>query len=181
VLDDSYVSRSGAAVGDRLFVSGELGAAALGLASVQGRVQLPPEQQQFCLDALNRPYPRLDMIDLLRRYASAAIDLSDGLLGDLGHILASSQVGAIIDKQKIPAYHALPLHNCFEYALSGGDDYQILFSVAADKLEAMNALATEQNLELFEIGVITESGFFMLDQHTTIDLANRRGFDHFAT
>ena len=105
----------------------------------------------------------------------------DGLLGDLGHILASSQVGAIIDKQKIPAYHALPLHNCFEYALSGGDDYQILFSVAADKLEAMNALATEQNLELFEIGVITESGFFMLDQHTTIDLANRRGFDHFAT
>ena len=181
VADSSFVSRSGARVGDRIFVSGTLGAAALGLASVENRVQLTPEQQQFCVDALNRPFPRLDLIDLLRQYATAAIDLSDGLLGDLGHILSRSQVGAKIDKHKIPAYPALQQYDRFEYGLSGGDDYQILFTVAEENLDAFNSRAEEQELELFEIGVITESGYFMQDKHTSIDLSNRRGFDHFAT
>ena len=180
VAEHAYITRSGAGIGDRIFVSGPLGAAALGLASVQNRVQLTAEQQQFCINALNRPRPRLDMIDLLRDFASAAIDLSDGLLGDLGHILTKSRCGALLDKQKIPAYQALSLHHCLDYALSGGDDYQILFSVPVDKLEAMVSAAAEQGLELFDIGEITQAGFFMQADHATIDLSNSRGFDHFA-
>ena len=120
------------------------------------------------------------MIDLLRDFASAAIDLSDGLLGDLGHILTKSRCGALLEQQKIPAYQALSIQNCLDYALSGGDDYQILFTVAVDKLEAMVSAAAEQGLELFDIGEITQAGFFMQADNATIDLSNSRGFDHFA-
>lgn len=176
-----YVTRCGARIGDRIFVSGVLGAAALGLEAVQNRVDLPIQQEQFCLIALNKPQPRLDLINLLRKYATAAIDLSDGLIGDLGHILDNSKVGAVIDRQKIPAYEALNELNCFDYALTGGDDYQILFTVAENEIGDLMHSADQQKLELFEIGEIVKSGYLMVDQDKSTDLSTYRGFDHFVT
>jgi len=97
-----FVTRAGAAPGDLILVSGELGNAGLGLAHLQGRIELPEAIRASCLQALNRPRPRLELGDFLRRFASAAIDISDGLQGDLAHILQASRCGARIDRAAIP-------------------------------------------------------------------------------
>ena len=177
---NGYITRSGASIGDKIFVSGELGAAALGLVSLQKQIQLSNQQERYCRMALDRPRPRLDLIRLLRNFATAAIDISDGLVGDLAHILHKSGVGALLDRRNIPAYEALHAMDCFEYALSGGDDYQILFTVAEKNRSALMEAARQEKLVLFEIGEITEEGFCMLDQNQIVDLSISRGFDHFA-
>ena len=181
VAADRFVRRSGANIGDKIVVSGRLGAAALGLASMQKKVKLSVNQQHDCLSALNRPRPRLDLIDLLQKYASSAIDLSDGLVGDLGHILKQSSVGAVIDREKIPAYEGLYEHNMFDLCLTGGDDYQILFTVADKNLDFLLNSAQQAKLDLYVIGEIVEQGYFMNDHNQSIDLAKFRGFDHFAS
>ncbi|MCK4706980.1 MAG: thiamine-phosphate kinase [Gammaproteobacteria bacterium] len=181
VPQGKFVTRSGAKIGDKIIVSGKLGAAALGLASVQGKVKLSVADEKHCVDALNRPSPRLDLNDLLSTYASSAIDLSDGLVGDLGHILSNSSVGAVIDRQKIPAYEGLSEHNLFDYALTGGDDYQMLFTVAEKDMNSFKDFAMQEGLELFVIGEIVKQGYIMQDQNNSIDLSTFRGFDHFAS
>jgi len=184
VTENNYITRSGAAIGDKIMLSGQLGTAALGLAVMQQKINLTDDQTTHCVKALNRPEPRFDLINLLRQFASSAIDLSDGLVGDLGHILTSSDVGAVIDKHKIPAYPALQDHALFNYALTGGDDYQILFTVADDEMTHLIDSARQLGLELFEIGEIVEQGYVLLDQGKSIDLSinhsTLRGFDHFA-
>lgn len=179
VPSDRFVTRSTASVGDRIFVSGKLGAAALGLAYVQGRVELDAQQSRTCIDALNRPLPRLDLIPLLRDFATSAIDLSDGLVGDLAHILAQSGVGARLDKDKLPVIDWILQHDQYHYALSGGDDYQILFTVAEQNRDEVMNLAQRSNSDVTDIGVITKTGLEWLDATNTIDLSSYRGFDHF--
>lgn len=132
--------RDGAHAGDLIFVTGELGLGGWGLAAVTQR--LPPEHQRLdhtrAIAHLNRPEPRLAVGEQLRGIASACIDLSDGLAGDLRHILERSQVGAVIDAEKIP----LPSMYCLqgdrqqalEYALFAGDDYELCFTVPEEKL-----------------------------------------------
>lgn len=181
VSKNGFIRRSGARVGDRIVVSGKLGAAALGLASLQHKVQLTAEQQRFCVQALNRPRPRLDLLDLLSGFASSAIDLSDGLAGDLGHILQQSKVGAIIDKQRLPVFEGLFEHNRFDDALCGGDDYQILFTVDENRLGELMRTAQSRQLDLYEIGEITPQGYRLKDGAVSIDLTSYRGYDHFAT
>lgn len=181
VPSDQFVVRSTAGVGDRILVSGRLGAASLGLASIQGVVHLGVEQSQHCIDALNHPKPRLDLIPLLRKYATSAIDLSDGLVGDLAHILAQSSVGARLDRKKLPVFDWILQHDQYDYALSGGDDYQILFTIADKDNDELMYLAQRSNIDVTDIGVITETGFDMQDATNTIDLSSYRGFDHFAS
>ncbi len=185
VTDNNYVTRSGAAIGDKIFVSGQLGAATLGLAAIQQKVNLTDVQTTHCVNALNRPEPRIDLINLLRNYASSAIDVSDGLVGDLGHILTSSEVGAIIEKSKIPAYMALHDHGLFDFALTGGDDYQILFTVADKEMTNLIDSAKQVGQELYEIGEIVKQGYVLVDQDKSIDLSMNhstlKGFDHFVS
>ena len=102
VPSGQYVRRAGAAPGDIILVSGELGNAALGLAGKQGALELSPALQAKCTLALDRPLPRLELTPFLRRFASSAIDISDGLVGDLRHILEASGCGALIDRVSIP-------------------------------------------------------------------------------
>ncbi len=176
-----FVTRSNAKQGDKIVVSGKLGAAALGLANIQNQIEISEQHENVCLHALNRPSPRLDLIDMLRQFASAAIDISDGLLGDLRHILNASSVGAVINKQQIPAHQVLREQNLFDLALTGGDDYQILFTVAEKNLDALLNLAKQEKIELFVIGDIVEQGYFMMDQNKSIDVSTFRGFDHFVS
>ncbi len=177
----SFVSRAGARPGDLIMVSGQLGNAALGLALIQQRLELEANLGKTCIDALNRPQPRLDMRNLLRQYATAAIDISDGLVGDLRHILEQSGVGARIDKQQLPVNDWIRQHDRYDYALVGGDDYQILFSVAPQQRDQVMELARQSGIELSVIGEITESAFVMIDQEQQQDLSNYKGFDHFDT
>ncbi len=174
-----YVTRGGAQPGDKIFLSGEVGAAALGLASLQGKVELTEQERQHCLSTLNRPQPRLDLLQILRLFATSAIDVSDGLLADLGHILQQSGVGAILDQRRIPAYSGILKHNRLDDALRGGDDYQLVFTVAAQDVDAMMHLAQRQSLTLFEIGEITAQGYYLQTESGLQDCTQTGGFDHF--
>ena len=94
--------RSGAQPGDEIWVSGYLGDAALALAHLQGRIALSEADLDICVQALHRPQPRVELGLALRGIATSAIDISDGLLADLGHILEASRIGAQIDLVKLP-------------------------------------------------------------------------------
>lgn len=180
VPDGQYITRSGANPGDRLFVSGELGSAAVGLACLLKKVEMDTVQKNQAMIALNRPYPRLDLVPVLQKFASSAIDLSDGLLGDIAHILKKSCVGAVIDQSNIPVFDWIRLNDEYRYALTGGDDYQILFTVAEKDVSEMMQMANSLAITLYDIGEITKSGLFMSHQNQLIDVSGTQGYDHFA-
>ena len=180
VQKDRFVTRSGARVGDKIMVSGLLGSAALGLAHLQKHIKLPKTISGECLSALRRPLPRIELADFLSRYASAAIDLSDGLVGDLAHILKSSGVGAEINQSKLPVDEWIIENNAYQYTLSGGDDYEICFTLPA-KYWPRVVQWNQQNPDcrLSQIGEICESDYTLIQGEQTVDLSNWRGYQHF--
>jgi thiamine-monophosphate kinase len=169
--------RSGAWTGDSIWISGRPGRAALGLAHLQGRTVLREPQLADCLAALHRPQPRVELGLALSGLATAAIDVSDGLLADLGHILEQSAVAARLQIPQLPA--AGLERDCL---LAGGDDYELLFTAAAASTAAISALAAELQLPLTCIGEIVSgpAGRLVLCDADGRDITPaRRGFDHF--
>ncbi|MBI5786390.1 MAG: thiamine-phosphate kinase [Rhodocyclales bacterium] len=140
--------RSGAREGDDIWVSGRPGRAALGLAHLQGRHLLDDVRRDDCLAALHRPQPRVALGLALRGLAHAAIDVSDGLLADLGHILEASKVSAHLC---IPGLPPPGLER--DCLLSGGDDYELAFTTPAEKRPEVEAAATRLGLALTRIGI----------------------------
>jgi len=180
VPSNQYVRRQGAAVGDIILVSGELGNAALGLAHTKGKVALAPALQAKCGLALNRPRPRLELTPFLREFASSAIDLSDGLVGDLRHILEASDCGARIAREALPVDAWIERHGAFEYALDAGDDYEICCTLPAGlRSEVDNWNREHPQCRLTPVGEITESGYHLRDGENLIDLSQRKGYRHF--
>ena len=170
--------RSGAQVGDDIWVSGWPGRAALGLAHQQGRIVLEGEQRDGCVAALNRPQPRLSLGLALRGVATAAIDVSDGLLADLGHILTASGVAATLSLPGLPT--ADIERNAW---LAGGDDYELAFCAPVHAREQIDAMAGRLALPLTRLGAV-EAG--PPGQLTAIGPGGRplsitaTGYDHFA-
>ncbi|MES2354367.1 MAG: thiamine-phosphate kinase [Pseudomonadota bacterium] len=176
--------RSGAKVSDDIWVSGELGDAALALAHLQNRVKLPDSSLSICLPRLHIPTPRIELGLLLRGLAASCIDISDGLLADLGHILDRSSVGAELWLEALPrsaAIHACPektlAQNC---VLAGGDDYELCFTAPAIHRAAIEALTKATGIRLSRIGKINPGrGLSVLDaNHQPIEIL-AIGFDHF--
>ncbi len=157
------LTRKGANVGDRLFVSGMIGDAGYGLAILKGEVPDATEAQARAAIARHRyPEPRLALGEGLRGVASAAVDISDGLIADLHHICASSGVGAEIRTATIPTSAALLAQIDVDpawrmTALSAGDDYELLFAVPPGRTTEATAAASIAGVEVTEIGMITES------------------------
>ena len=185
------LKRSGAQVGDDIWVSGQLGSAALGLAHLQGKVQLTNKlvnELDTCLKALNTPSPRTALGLALRGVATSCIDVSDGLLADLGHILQASNLGAAIDLEKIPCIELLKNnldHPQFqELLIVGGDDYELCFTAPQTKREEINALSKQLNLQISLIGntriasISNTSGLQVDYKNNQITLL-KQGFDHF--
>ena len=168
------LSRAGARPGDDLWVSGELGGAALGLAH--------PEIAEAA-KRLHEPEPRVALGERLRGLAHAAIDVSDGLTGDLGHILERSGVSATVRYEEIPKSSAFARFKDLERdcVLSGGDDYELAFTVPSQKRSAVDALSKELKLKLTRIGAI-EAGPCKLAVLGADGkpMSHRGGFDHFA-
>ena len=168
--------RAGAKAGDDIWVSGELGGAALAL--VHPEIAAAAQR-------LHRPEPRVELGERLRGLAHAAIDVSDGLAGDLQHILARSGVGATVSYAQVPRAGAFgQLGNARlekDCVLSGGDDYELLFTVAADRRGDVDALSRELKIPLARIGSIIrgEPRLSVLDENGR-PLPYRGGFDHFA-
>ena len=136
--------RGGAQVGDNIYVTGTLGDAGLGLlAGVQHKLFLPLTAQQFVKNRLNRPTPRVSEGLALRGIAHSAIDISDGLAADLGHILTASGVGACIEVENLPLSPVLRQYVSQQHAatlaLSAGDDYELCFTVPPEKQDLLSA------------------------------------------
>jgi thiamine-monophosphate kinase len=177
--------RDGAKPGDEIWVSGTLGTAALALAFRQGRVELEQMEAAACLPSLYVPQPRVALGLALRGIASAAIDISDGLLADLGHILEQSQVGAEIHFEALPLHEVTRRHIGLDVAkncvLAGGDDYELCFAAPAERHAELLALANKLALPLSCIGRITgEAGLAVLDGKGQSMPLGAKGFDHFA-
>jgi thiamine-monophosphate kinase len=177
--------RSGAKADDSVWVSGDLGAAALGVRYLAGQIMLDAADAALCQARLHRPEPRVVLGNMLCCVAHAAIDISDGLLADLGHILDRSGVGAEIEFDRLPAHPVLaakradPLvRRCL---LAGGDDYELCFTAPPDRDRAILAVAHAAGVPLSRIGRITaESGLRLLDGEGREMDVREKGFDHFA-
>jgi thiamine-monophosphate kinase len=173
--------RSGAQSGDLICVSGTLGDAAAGLAVVQQRVVLSPEAAVFCVQRLNYPTPRLALASLLRGRATACMDISDGLLADLGHLLKASGVGAQLQHGLLPLSSALaqlPLAQRLGFALSGGDDYELLFTLPKAHWEDVKSQAEAQQIQVTVIGKVDAKQQNLQIDYTLPD--QRWGYEHFS-
>ena len=176
------LTRAGARAGDRIFVSGTPGDAGCGLEIALGRrTALPCEHAGVLVARLRRPTPRLALGAALRGLAGAAIDISDGLCQDLGHVLEASGVGARVDASLVPLSPALlgvaGDAEARALALSAGDDYELLFTVAPDRVGRLRALEAADTVA--EIGVIEpEPGLRLVDAAGTT-ISAPAGYRHF--
>jgi thiamine-monophosphate kinase len=174
--------REGAKVGDDIWVSGKLGQAALGLAYLQGKFKFYGEVRDECLKSLHQPQPRVSLGLALRGIANSAIDISDGLLADLGHILERSHVGAEIEIESIPIVDdGVERDVAQQCALTGGDDYELCFTASEDQRDVLMALAEQLKFPLTRIGHIkAEFGCVVRDGAGIEMKIEKGGYDHFA-
>lgn len=177
------IKRSGAKAGDDIWVSGNLGSAALGLAHLQKKMNIPASALSICLDALNAPTPRVTLGLALRSIANSCIDVSDGLMADLGHILKASGLGASIELSLVPCHDFLrenltnPAYQ--QYVLAGGDDYELVFTAPESQRDNIHQLSKVLNLPLSLIGqTAQQSSLNVTFNNEKIDLS-KKGFDHF--
>ncbi len=152
--------RSGAREGDLIYVSGTLGDAGLALKVLNRELEVDPKYKPLLFQRLNRPEPRIELGETFRDIAHSAIDISDGLLADLGHIIEDSHVGAVVNTDLIPLSEALAeldTAEALQLALTAGDDYELCLTVAEDMQASVDQTATEQ-CPLTCIGKITSPG-----------------------
>jgi thiamine-monophosphate kinase len=182
--------RSGAGVGDLVCVSGTLGDSRAGL-----DIQLRPEAQPDPLPAASHallqrffaPEPRLSTGLLVAEFASSCIDISDGLLADLGHILKASEVGARIERRQLPLSEALlgytDLEQARDWALSGGEDFELCFTVPAARWGALAAQLQQHEVPVSCVGRIVPAsqGLQLLDDGVAVPAGGvTTGYNHFA-
>lgn len=178
------LTRNSAQIRDKVYVSGTLGDAALALAAWQGDCLISDESIDYLNEKLNRPQAQVKLGLLLREYASACIDVSDGLIADLGHITESSKLGAIIHFEKIPLSAELKENLTDEtlllpLVLSGGDDYELCFTVPEKKITEFEAAISENKFHVTYIGdVVSQSGVRCLKDNKEIDI-QEMGYQHF--
>jgi len=176
--------RSGARAGDDLWVSGTLGDAALALAHARGDFRLHADDFEYACKRLHQPQPRVALGRGLLGRATSAIDVSDGLVGDVGHIAAASEVRASIGWDSIPLsmvgmrYADHPLVR--QAALAGGDDYELAFTAPASVRQEIDALAAQVGVGVTRIGMMESgSGVVVLDRQGKPISLTESGFDHF--
>jgi thiamine-monophosphate kinase len=182
----TMVRRAGAKPGDRVMVTGTIGDAALGLQLRRGAAwKVALDAREYLLSRYLLPQPRNALAEALRTHASAAMDISDGLAGDLTKLCGVSGVAATIQIAKVPlsdaargALSAAP--SLIETILAGGDDYEILCTVAPDRVENFRAAAAAANVSLTEIGTISGGeGARFLDADNKPLTLSRLSYSHF--
>ena len=170
------IRRSGANAGDLIYISGRLGSASLALAIFKSGQEPQPD----CAGRLLRPEPRVELGVSLRGIASAMIDISDGLLADLGHLLESGSLGAVIDIDTIPVDTSLD-RDCaspekWRHVLSGGDDYELCFTVAPAKQQDLERIGRP----VYRIGAVTaERGIRCIRADGSDHIPDSQGYLHF--
>jgi thiamine-monophosphate kinase len=188
------IRRSGAKVGNDIWTSGTIGDARLALAALRHEITLPESDLKQIEHRMHNPTPRVELGMKIRELASAALDISDGLLGDLHHILKQSQVSAEVFLDQLPKSETLQkqsedIQN--QFAASGGDDYEICFTAPIEKRGVIDEISRVLNLPLTRIGSITEKvgaveKLYLLNKNgdlldETKSAVLLKSFDHFAT
>ena len=181
--------RGAAQAGDDIYVSGTVGDARLALEVFRGSLSLEAELFETARLRMEQPEPRVALGLALRGIANACIDISDGLVGDLGHIMKASGVGAVLttgwvaDSAAIsPALQSLPLSRRLDMALAGGDDYELLFTAAPDQAQAVQEAANDCDVPVTCIGRISAGqGLQVMDIHGVPISRRFVSFDHFSS
>lgn len=171
------LKRDGAKSSDKIYVTGALGAPAYAVNQLTSLDYSDP-----IFKKLFYPTPRIEHGLILGEFASSAIDISDGLCADLSHILQASQKGAVLIQDDIPlALTELDADNALNYALSGGDEYELCFTVPEDKRKAMESVLTDQGLSYFCIGTIVDKIGLQLEDKSgkIVNISDYKGFKHF--
>jgi thiamine-monophosphate kinase len=180
--------RNGAQVGDDIYISGSVGDARLALEVFRGNLSVSAEDFETARLRMEQPEPRVALGMALRGIANACIDVSDGLAGDLGHMLKASQTGAVLTTDWIQdsaaisvALQALPFARRLDMALAGGDDYELLFTAPPDQADAVQEAANDCDVSITCIGRITSgSGLQVLDAQGVPMSRRFASFDHFS-
>jgi thiamine-monophosphate kinase len=185
VAVDGEVRRSGARPGDLIFVSGTIGDGALGLLAAAGRLSgLDPDDRNYLADRYRLPRPRVTLGPGLGGLATAMMDVSDGLVGDLDHLIEASGVAAVIETAKVPLSSAAATVltvdlTLLETVLTGGDDYELLFTAPSTAADDVSRLAATVGVPVTMIGRIESgSGLQVLDRDGHDVALGRRGFRH---
>jgi thiamine-monophosphate kinase len=179
------LKRAGAQQGDLVCVSGSIGDAAAGLACYRdaGAFSCSEADREFLLDRYLRPTPRIALGFALRGVANSCIDISDGLLADVGHIADCSGVGVCIAANSVPASAALltlPASQRLSYQLTGGDDYELCFTVPSSRMAQLDVLAADLGVRITRIGEVgAGTGVICVDAAGQQVVVNRAGFQHF--
>ncbi|MGB2833369.1 MAG: thiamine-phosphate kinase [Methylotenera sp.] len=182
------LKRSGAKADDDIWVSGQLGCAALGLAHLQNKIIVDATIATTCLEALHAPQPRAALGLALRGIAHSCIDVSDGLLADLGHILNASNLGATVHLEQIPCHAFLQARleelTFQQLILAGGDDYELCFTAPKSSREVIMQLSQKLHLPLSLIGEtcinagVEKNKLTVCCQNIILNIS-KKGFDHF--
>lgn len=184
VEQNNALLRSGGLPGHDLWVSGHLGAAAATVMHRMGRISLHEDTLSLCQPCLDSPVPRVALGRCLHGVASAVLDISDGLLGDVRHICERSGCGAEIELLRVPyppELNQLPEALLHEAILAGGDDYELCFSAPSTQRAAIEAISLELRLHLSRIGsLVARPGVRVMSPEGTPIQLVRAGFDHFS-
>ncbi len=175
------IRRSGAAPGDKIYVSGELGGAAFAVSNLQENMDA--NDRSLFMKKLQHPIPRIDLTSELRAYATAAIDISDGLSADLNHICVESHVGACLQFDRVPVFPLIKKYqenNALDFALSGGDDYELCFTIASKHEEQFLMKLAQAKLCCYPIGVIEKELGLRAEKFSgEIEPLQIQGYQHF--
>ncbi|MGC9385877.1 MAG: thiamine-phosphate kinase [Hydrogenovibrio sp.] len=182
VREGRAVLRQTARPGDKLYVTGTLGDGALGLQAWQN--QWDSEAYAVSLAKLNRPEPRVEVGALLGTYASSAIDVSDGLLADVTHLIEASGVGAALDMTAIPLSAAMQQQiddtpQAWSMPLSGGDDYELCFTLPPERIAAFEQACRPLAIPIRPIGCITAGQTLVLNNRPENLTLHSLGYQHF--
>lgn len=177
------LQRNGARAGDDVWVSGMLGQAALWLQHRLGALDLHTQDVAVLATAMHAPQPRVALGQALRGIASAVLDISDGLLADLTHILEASAVGAALDWTAMPKpllqQSAVTEAVLQQAVLAGGDDYELCFTAAPQHRDALSALSAQLALPLHRIGHITAAAGLQVFNSEAAVVLSQKGYAHF--
>lgn len=183
VPQDKSLSRHGAKVGDWIYVTGSLGDSALGLDIIRGKRQARPEHSEYLVNRHYKPTPRVLAGQSLRSLASSAIDLSDGLVSDIRHVLKASGVGAVVTVEDIPLskpmLETVDIEQALGYALTGGEDYELMFTVPEAQKGALETALSHAGVGFNQIGQICSGDTLKLKRNGESFIPTNFSFEHF--
>ncbi|GAB3110283.1 thiamine-phosphate kinase [Aestuariicella hydrocarbonica] len=183
VAEGKALLRSRASEGDQIFVTGPVGDGAAALAVMKQQLSAASMMTDYLMERYYRPQPQVVAGQLLTNFCAAAIDISDGLVADLGHICEQSGVGADLHLERIPLSEAVRQLVSFEqgidWALSGGDDYQLCFTVPKAQVQQLETLVSTGKIVAHHIGEITAGNGVSCWHNSNPVVPSGKGFQHF--